>query len=82
MVDFEAVTLVDHRVEGQVEDAVIVDVVVGLEILTPWLVTGAGCVVIWPATVPKPVMHRRREVVLSAFPWKFVQIRAIRPKKR
>ena len=68
MVDFEAVTLVGYSVEGRVEDAVTVDVVVGLEILTPWLVTGAGCVVIWPATVPKPVMHRRREVALSALP--------------
>ena len=30
MVDFEAATLVDDNVEGQVEDVVIVDVVVGL----------------------------------------------------
>ena len=68
VVHFGAVTLVDHNVEGRVADAVTVDVVVGLEILTPWLVTGVGCVVIWPATVPKPVMHRRREVALSALP--------------
>ena len=51
MVDFEAVTLVDHSVEGRVEDAVTVDVVVGLEILTLWHVIGAGCVAIWPVTV-------------------------------
>ena len=30
------------------------------------LVIGAGCVAIWPATVPKPVMYRHREVVMFA----------------
>ena len=54
VVDFEAVTLVDHSVEDRVEDAVIVDVVVGLEILTPWRVISAGCVAIWPVTVLAP----------------------------
>ena len=58
MVDFEAVTLVDDSVEGRVEDAVTVDVVVGLEILTPWRVISAGCVAIWPVTVPAPRCSR------------------------
>ena len=58
VVDFEAVTLVDHSVEGRVEDAVTLDVVVGLEILTPWRVIGAGCVAIWPVTVLAPGYSR------------------------
>ena len=33
-----------------------------------WLVTGAGCVAIWPVTVPKPVMHSHREVAMLALP--------------
>ena len=56
-------------VEEQV--VVIVDVEEGpivLDRTIPWLVTGAGCVVIWPATVLKPVMHHRREVALPALP--------------
>ena len=54
-------------VEDQV--VVVVDVEEGpivLDRTIPWLVIGAGCVVIWPATVLKPVMHRRREVALPA----------------
>ena len=39
-----------------------------LDRMTPWLVIGVGCVVMWPATVLKPVMHRRREVALLALP--------------
>ena len=56
-------------VEDQV--VVVVDVEGGpivLDRTIPWLVIGAGCVVIWPATVLKPVMHRRREVALPALP--------------
>ena len=41
---------------------------IALDRLIPWLVIGAGCVVMWPATVLKPVMHRRREVALPALP--------------
>ena len=53
VVDIEAAaTLVDHNVENQMGDADPVDVVVGMEILTPWRVLGAGCVAIWPVTVP------------------------------
>ena len=45
---------------GEVEvDAVI------LRILILWLVIGAGCVAIWPATVPKPDQCRR-EVAIQA----------------
>ena len=54
VVGFAAATLVDHSMENQMEDAVIVDVVVGLGISTPWHVIGAGCVAIWPVTVPAP----------------------------
>ena len=39
-----------------------------LDHMIPWLVIGVGCVVMWPATVLKPVMHRRREVAVLALP--------------
>ena len=39
-----------------------------LDHMIPWLVIGVGCVVMWPATVLKPVMHRRREVAMLALP--------------
>ena len=39
-----------------------------LDHMIPWLVIGVGCVVMWPATVLKPVMHCRREVALLALP--------------
>ena len=39
-----------------------------LDHMIPWLVIGVGCVVMWPATVLKPVMHRRRAVALLALP--------------
>ena len=39
-----------------------------LDHMIPWLVIGVGCVVMWPATVLKPVMHHRREVALLALP--------------
>ena len=56
-----------------VEDQVVVIVDVEedpmvLDRMTPWLVTGVGCVVMWPATVLNPVMHRRREVAMLALP--------------
>ena len=47
--------------KGDEEDAVI------LQILIPWLATGAGCVAIWPVTVPK-LEQRRREVAMLALP--------------
>ena len=56
-------------VEDQV--VVVVDVEEGptaQDRMIPWLVIGVGCVVMWPATVLKPVMHRRREVALPALP--------------
>ena len=56
-------------VEDQV--VVVVDVEEGpivLDRMIPWLVIGVGCVVMWPATVLKPVMHHRREVALPALP--------------
>ena len=34
-----------------------------------WLVTSAGCMAIWPVTVPKPE-QRRREVAMQALPRK------------
>ena len=54
VVDFAAGTLVDHSVEDQMEDAVIVDVVMGMGILTPWRAISVGCVAIWNVTVPAP----------------------------
>ena len=35
-------------------------------ILTRLLVTGAGCVAIWPVTVPKLGMHSHKEVAMLA----------------
>ena len=37
-------------------------------ILTRLLATGAGCVAIWPVTVPNLVMHSHREAALLALP--------------
>ena len=57
-------------VEGQVV-VVVVDVEedpIILDRMITWLVIGVGCVVMWPATVLKPVMHRRREVAMPALP--------------
>ena len=56
-----------------VEDQVVVFVHVEegpivLDRMIPWLVIGVGCVVMWPATVLKPVIHRRREVAVLALP--------------
>ena len=36
--------------------------------MIPLLVTGAGCVAIWPVTVLNPVMYSRREVAMLALP--------------
>ena len=36
--------------------------------MTHWRVTGAGCVAIWPVTVPNPAVHRRRGVAMLALP--------------
>ena len=58
VLDFVAAILVDHSVEGQVEDAIIVDVVMGLETLTPWHAIGVGSVAIWPGIAPAPVASR------------------------
>ena len=62
--------VVEIMVVVVVEFVVAVEVAAGvvLDRTIPRLVTGAGCVVIWPATVLKPVMHRRREVALPALP--------------
>ena len=32
------------------------------------LVTGAGCMAIWPVTAPNPVTYSRREVAMLALP--------------
>ena len=62
--------VVEMMVVVVVEAVVEVEMAVGvaLDRMIPWLVIGAGCVVIWPATVLKPVIHRRREVALPALP--------------
>ena len=36
--------------------------------MTHWLVTGAGCVAIWPVTVPNPGIFSHREVAILALP--------------
>ena len=57
MVEDQVVVVVDEE-EGPIV----------LDRMIPWLVISVGCVVMWPATVLKPVMHRRREVALPALP--------------
>ena len=52
-------------VEAEEEELVTVP---GLLISTCWLATGAGCVAIWPVTVPNPAMRNRREVAMLALP--------------
>ena len=54
VVDFVAATLVDHNVEDELGDAITIDEVVGLEVLTPWRVIGVGSVAIWPGIAPAP----------------------------
>ena len=52
---------------GVIPEAV-VDVVVVIQlIMTHWHVTGAGCVAIWPVTVPKN-LYSHREVAMLALP--------------
>ena len=62
VVEMMVVVVVEAVVEVEMEAGVVLDRTI------PWLVIGAGCVVIWPATVLKPVIHRRREVALPALP--------------
>ena len=40
----------------------------GLSTLTHWLVTGVGCVAIWPVTAPNPGTIGHREVAMLALP--------------
>ena len=67
VVDFVAATLVDHNVEDELGDAITIDEVVGLEVLTPWRVIGAGSVAIWPRIAPAPTASRW-EVAQPALP--------------
>ena len=62
VVEMMVVIVVEAVVEVKMEAGVVLDRTI------PWLVIGAGCMVIWPATVPKLVRHRRREVALPALP--------------
>ena len=60
------------------EEQVLVDVAVDVaaevdphqarSTLTLLPVTGAGCVAIWPVTIPKPVIRSLREVAMLALP--------------
>ena len=45
--------------------------------LIPWLVISAGCMAIWPVTVPKPE-QRRQEVVMLALP----NVNSLNPGKK
>ena len=70
VVDFVAETLedlVDHSVEDQVGDVVVVGMFVDLEILIPWYAIGVGSVAIWPGIAPTPATSRW-EVVQLALP--------------
>ena len=54
MAEVDAVTMVDMAVEGQEVKDCWVDVVVDQEDTIHWLVTGAGCMAIWPMTIQLP----------------------------
>ena len=62
VVEMMVVVVVESVVEVEMEAGVVLDRTI------PWLVIGAGYVVIWHATVPKLVKHCRREVALPALP--------------
>ena len=68
-VDIEEEVLWDHQ---DPQEAILekgedeVDAVI-LRILIPCLATGAGCVAIWPVTIPK-LEQRRKEVAMQALP--------------
>ena len=62
VVEMMVVVVVEAVVEVEMEAGVALDRTI------PWLVIGAGCVVIWHATVPKLVKHCRREVAMPALP--------------
>ena len=62
VVEMMVVVVVEAVVEVEMEAGVALDRTIS------WLVIGAGCVVIWHATVPKLVKHCRREVALPALP--------------
>ena len=62
VVEMMVVVVVEAVVEVEMEAGVVLDRTI------PWLVIGAGCVVIWPATIPKLVRHCCREVALPALP--------------
>ena len=51
-----------------------------LRILIPWLATGAGCVAIWPVTVPK-LEQCRKEVEMQALPKEILSIWEKMPKR-
>ena len=61
----EAMLVVEEAVDGVVE---VVHLLQARSTLTLLPVTGAGCVAIWPVTVPKPVICSLREVAMLALP--------------
>ena len=79
MEDTEAVVVVDISEVAVPQDQEDANLVADVEmqgeeahqarsILTRLLVTGVGCVAIWPVTVPRPVTHSHREVAMLALP--------------
>ena len=77
--DTEAVVVIEVEDPQDREEQVLVDVAVDVaaevvhprqarSTLTLLPVTGAGCVAIWPVTVPKPVICSLREVAVLALP--------------
>ena len=61
----EAMLVVEEAVDGVAE---VVHLLQARSTLTLLPVTGAGCVAIWPVTVPKPVICSLREVAVLALP--------------
>ena len=53
---------VETVVEVEEEAGVVLDHTIPLRAIA------VGCVAIWPATVPNPIMHSRREVEILALP--------------
>ena len=61
----EVMLVVDEAVDGAAE---VVHLLQAWSTMTLLPVTGAGCVAIWPVTVPKPGIHSLREVAMLALP--------------
>ena len=73
--------VVEVEVDPGVEVGVLAEECAILVGSIPWLVTGVGCMAIWPITIPALVVHRKVMEAL-AHSRKFVEIWVVSPKTR